>query len=176
MRRIAKSAARTSLALLSCIALSMTATSAHAASDNIAGVPISPQADQKTRSIAAADPAALQATATVCGAGYYLLNAVRLPEDTNRLGTWFLYNDGGSGPDNTACAILDNNTGTTKWMKLSLCENKVSSPRCDVDQGNFSQYAGPVYMDNCATTTALMKNTSSSTTYLINRIFGSFCN
>jgi hypothetical protein len=175
MPAVAKAAFHTALAVFSCTALSLNAPSAQAADFTIAGVHVSAAADQKTRDVAASNPEALQATATVCGTGYVLLNAQRLPTDTNRLGTLFIYNDGGSGPDNFACAILDNNTGSTKWMKVQLCENKVSSPRCDADSGNYSQYAGPVYMDNCATVTALMKNTSSSTTYLINRVEGSFC-
>ncbi|SNT30046.1 hypothetical protein [Actinacidiphila glaucinigra] len=177
MHLIAKSVTRTTVAVLSFAALSLTAPSAYADNDTIGSLSISAHADQKSRAVVAADPAAAQAASVECGSGYSLLVAERLPTATERRGTLFMYTDGGTGPDNFVCAVFDNNDPAgTRWMKLQLCENKVSSPRCDVDQGNLSQYAGPVYMDNCPKVTALMKVSSSSTTYLINRVEGSFCN
>lgn len=163
-------------AAIAAFTLASPQASASDGTTTIAGVKVSPKANKETLRIAAADTGALQVTANVCGSSYSLYNAERLPTDANRLGTLFTYTNGGAGPSNFTCIILDNNTGTTKWMKVKLCENKVTSPRCDTDEGNFSQYAGPVYMDNCATRTALMKNSSSSTTYLINAVRGSVCN
>ncbi|WP_314247860.1 hypothetical protein [Streptomyces sp. DSM 40907] len=141
---------------------------------SVAGVAISAKADKNTRAIAQAQPAALKATANLCGAGYKLYSAERLP-DANRFATLFIYANGGYGPDNTMCAIMDNNVGTAKWMKLSVCENKSTNPRCHTDQGIFSQYAGPVYMNNCAKVTALMKYKPSDTVYIVNAVRGSFC-
>ncbi|MET7782727.1 hypothetical protein ABZT28_44680 [Streptomyces sp. NPDC005388] len=56
-------------------------------------------------------------------------------------------------------------------MKLKLCSN-YTAEGCASDEGNFSQYAGPVYRAHggCGTVTALMKNTSSSSTYLVNAV------
>ncbi|MGW6882628.1 hypothetical protein ACWGEU_20465 [Streptomyces goshikiensis] len=142
---------------------------------SVAGVSISPKADKKTRAIAQAQPSAVAATANVCGPGYNLYAAERLPDD-RRFATLFIYANGGYGPDNTMCAILDNNVGAAKWMKVSVCENKTDSPRCSTDQGIYGKYAGPVYMNNCAKVTALMKYQPSSTTYLVDAVRGSFCN
>jgi hypothetical protein len=160
------------LAALCFVAPQASAADRAAAAD---GVRISSAANATTRTIAEQEPKAAIAAATVCGAGYELYNAEPLPTLDNRLGTLFSYDDGGLGPGNSECAILDNNTGSAKWMKIQLCENKASNPRCDVDQGNYTDYAGPVFMDNCPSLTALMKTTSSSSGYIINRVFGSFC-
>jgi hypothetical protein len=139
------------------------------------GLRVSPAANATTRTIAAQERRTAIEAATVCGTGYELYYAEPLPTLDTRLGTLFTYDNGGLGPGNSECAILDNNTGSAKWMKIQLCENKASNPRCSVDQGNYSDYAGPVFMDNCPTVTALMKTTSSSSSYLINRVLGSFC-
>ncbi|WP_344393218.1 hypothetical protein [Streptomyces vastus] len=105
--------------------------------------------------------AASQASdANVCGSGYTLRKAVPLPVGTapsERLATLFAYENGGKG-----CAILDNNAGNTEYMYLKVC--KVNGTGCDTDSGNFSQYAGPVYVSSfaCAPVTAKMGQTSSS--------------
>ncbi|MEV3854950.1 hypothetical protein AB0J38_11550 [Streptomyces sp. NPDC050095] len=146
--------------------LSIAAPQAQASgSDTIPGVSISPKASTETRAIAAANVEAAQATATLCGSGYTLFTATRLP-DASRLGTLFLYNKSGGN-----CAVFDNNTTSAKWMKLKLCENLVDA-KCNEDSGTFSQYAGPVFLTSpaawCGKVTALMKNSSSSSSYLIN--------
>ncbi|WTP59967.1 hypothetical protein OHU07_25865 [Streptomyces phaeochromogenes] len=123
-------------------------------------VSISKDADATTRAIARADSAATVAAATVCGTGYTLQRAVPLPVGTDpgeRLATLFSYGNGGKG-----CAILDNNFGSSQYMYLSVC--KVGGTACDTDSGNFSQYAGPVYVSSfaCAPVTAKMGRTSSN--------------
>ncbi|MEV7567719.1 hypothetical protein [Streptomyces tanashiensis] len=141
----------------------------------VGGVPVSATADSATRAIAQASPEAVTATSNLCGSGYYLIYAEQLPTPEQRLGTIFSYRKN-VAPWN-ACAIFDNNTGSAKWMKLKLCPNATGAT-CDVDEGLFSQYAGPVRVADgmCARVTALMKNSSSSTTYLINRQFSPSCN
>ncbi|WP_431045218.1 hypothetical protein ACQUSR_27035 [Streptomyces sp. P1-3] len=141
----------------------------------IAGVAINAKADKETRRIASSETTALQMTANLCGSRYTLYNAERLPTAEDRKGTLFTYTNGGAGPRDWICSVFDNNTGSTKWMKLKICENKVDNPRCDVDEGNFSQHAGPVRMNNCPTRTALMKYSASSPRYLINAARG-ICN
>jgi hypothetical protein len=140
----------------------------------VAGVQISPKADSATRRLASSDSADLRNAATVCGSGYRLLYGEALPDTTTRYGTLFVYTNGGTGPSDTLCAILDNNTPGSKWLKLKMCENKVTSPRCDVDANTYTDYAGPVYMNNCPTVTALMKSNASSSTYMIDAA-RSFC-
>ncbi|MEV8246996.1 hypothetical protein AB0R01_24975 [Streptomyces rochei] len=97
--------------------------------------------DAQTRAIAAEDPAAVSATATLCGSGYTLEIAERLP-DASRLGTLFTYTRSTTSMAG-ACAVFDNNTTTAKHMKLKLCPNK-AGVACKVDEGTYSQYAGPV--------------------------------
>ncbi|MFI2201656.1 hypothetical protein ACH47Z_12950 [Streptomyces sp. NPDC020192] len=100
----------------------------------------------QTRAIAAANPAAVRATATLCGSGYELQFAERLP-DARRFGTLFTYTKSSTGRFG-ACAVFDNNLGTAKHMKLKLCPNKANTA-CKTDEGTYSQYAGPVkYEDN----------------------------
>ncbi len=107
--------------------------------------------------------------ATLCGAGYFLQRAEQLP-DSGRFGTLFTYQKNTS--PFASCAIFDNNLGTAKYMKLSLCPNQLSKP-CSVDEGTFSQYAGPVRVAEgmCAEVTAIMKNSKTATTALIDRRF-----
>ncbi|MFC9643109.1 hypothetical protein ACFTZF_31830 [Streptomyces mirabilis] len=141
---------------------------------------ISAKADMNARKIAAENPIAVVAAATVCGTGYNLYRAEQLP-DASRLGTLFVYVKGSNPASNDAptCAIFDNNTSGAKWMKLKLCSNYTAEGCASdegnfsqYDEGNFSQYAGPVYRAHggCGTVTALMKNTSSSSTYLVNAV------
>ncbi|MFF8531792.1 hypothetical protein ACN6K9_003608 [Streptomyces sp. SAS_267] len=96
---------------------------------------------RQTRAIAAENPAAVSATATLCGSGYRLAYAERLP-DARRFGTLFTYTLYGSGKYG-ACAVFENNLGAAKKMKLKLCPNK-GGVSCKVDEGTYSQYAGPV--------------------------------
>lgn len=108
-----------------------------------------------------ADGATIAArAATVCGSAYEFQSAIPLPEGTDpnlRLGTLFSYIGNGKG-----CLILDNNVGASRYMYLSLCEWDGSN--CDKDSGTFSQYAGPVYLENfaCAKVKAKMGKSSSS--------------
>ncbi|MER5542998.1 hypothetical protein ABT072_11250 [Streptomyces sp. NPDC002589] len=111
--------------------------------------------DPQTRALAAADPAAVQAGGLLCGSGYKLALVNPLP-DSRRFGTLFTYTKWGSGGVNGACALFDNNLGVKKHMKLKLCGST-----CKVDEGWFSDYAGPVKVEGgfdpgCAVVNALM--------------------
>ncbi|MFF6994622.1 hypothetical protein ACFY93_06620 [Streptomyces sp. NPDC008313] len=125
-------------------------------------------ASPSARAFAGKNTAAVSAAATVCGSGYAFRNAVALPSATNRLGTLFVYENGGSG-----CAIMDNNTSGAKYMYLKICE--VGGTNCDTDSGNFTSYAGPNYVNSfaCAPVTAKMGTSSSSLyfTYTSERLF-----
>jgi hypothetical protein len=123
-------------------------------------VKVSAKADSITRALVQADPVAAAAAATVCGSGYTLSKGIPLPLGTDpsvRKGTLFAYENNGNG-----CAILDNNVGGARYMYLRVC--KVDGTGCDTDTGNFSEYAGPVYVTSfaCAPVTAKMGSTSSS--------------
>ncbi|MDV9170398.1 hypothetical protein R6V09_09645 [Streptomyces sp. W16] len=123
-------------------------------------VPVAKTADAATRAIAKADPQPASAAATVCGTGYSLFRAVPLPEGTDpnqRLAMLFSYENNGKG-----CVILDNNVGKSQYMYLHVC--KVDNTGCSTDSGNFSEYAGPLYVASavCAPVTAKMGATSSS--------------
>lgn len=150
------------------------ATSPHSASaDSTPAIEVARTVDAEAKAYAQAHPGEMQAMATLCGSSYdVIVRALRLPTDASRLGTLWVYSDT-SAPTNEqkTCALFDNNTGSAKWMKLELCDNFTSTP-CAVDQGTFSQYAGPVWQEpgGCGSVTALMKNSSSSSAYLINRV------
>jgi hypothetical protein len=112
------------------------------------------------QAVAAEQPTASASAATVCGSGYTLRKAIPLPlgtEPSERLGTLFAYENGGKG-----CVILDNNVGRSQYMLVQVC--KVGGTSCDKDSGNFSKYAGPVYVSGfaCAPVTAKMGSSSSS--------------
>ncbi|MFF7735417.1 MULTISPECIES: hypothetical protein [unclassified Streptomyces] len=117
--------------------------------------------DARTRAIAAENPAAVRATATLCGSGYELELAEQLP-DARRFGTLFTYTRSTTRVSG-ACAVFDNNLGTAKHMKLKLCPNK-TGVACKVDEGTYSQYAGPVKgegnhdagWNNCSRVTAIL--------------------
>ncbi|RZB13469.1 hypothetical protein StrepF001_43990 [Streptomyces sp. F001] len=117
--------------------------------------------DAQTRAVAAEDPAAVRATATLCGSGYQLERAQRLP-DERRFGTLFTYMKSSTSKVG-ACAVFDNNLGVAKKMKLKLCPNKTGMA-CKVDEGTYSQYAGPVKFESsdvggwidCSQVTAIM--------------------
>jgi hypothetical protein len=165
------SGVRIAVAVTALAALGLTAPQASAA--DTAGVThlIAPQADEETRKIAAEDPQTVRAAATLCGSGYHLFDADRLPSDERRLGTLFRYANGNGKW--RGCALFDNNTGSTKYMKLRVCGAKDGQRRCDVDKGDFSQYAGPVYTGpnwtypQGSTVTAIMKKTKDSDKRLI---------
>lgn len=107
---------------------------------SVAGVPIASAATAETREIAASSAQAVQTTSSLCGSGFYLQYAERLP-DERRWGTLYTYQRNYS-PFET-CAVFDNNLGTRKYMKLKLCPYELAKP-CSVDEGYFTQYAGPV--------------------------------
>ncbi|MDJ0345975.1 hypothetical protein QMK19_30470 [Streptomyces sp. H10-C2] len=134
---------------------------------------IAAKADQNTRAFAARNPGAVAAVQLICGAGYNLYKVDMLPSESARRGTLFVYIKGtnGASDDTPTCAIFDNNMEGAKWMKLKLCSN-YTAEGCASDEGNFTQYAGPVYRAHggCGEVTALMKNTSSSTKYIINAV------
>ncbi|MFE0384632.1 hypothetical protein ACFW1F_11170 [Streptomyces bungoensis] len=123
-------------------------------------VEFSPSAarDPQTRALAAADPAAVQAGGLLCGSGYKLSFAEPLP-DSRRFGTLFTYTKYVSGGTDGACAVFDNNLGVKRHMKLKLCWTT-----CKVDEGSYSEYAGPVKYESsdsrfdpaCAAVNALM--------------------
>ncbi|KOU37214.1 hypothetical protein [Streptomyces sp. WM6368] len=154
-----KSAMRVAVAAVAMASFGVTAPQAYAVGAVPAGgVRISDRADAAARAVAAAQPVAAAATANLCGAGYELTFAEQLP-DSRRLGTLFTYRKAGTG----SCAVFDNNLGTAKYMKLKLCETKgrpAGTPQvCSTDEGNFSQYAGPVRVnDVCGEVTAIMKS------------------
>ncbi len=154
-----KSVMRVTVAAAALASFALTAPQASAveAVPAAGGVRISAAADDATRAVAKAQPAAAAATANLCGAGYELTFAEQLP-DSRRFGTLFLYRKGSSA----SCAVFDNNLGSAKYMKLKLCETKArpaGTPRvCSTDEGTFSQYAGPVRVnDVCGEVTAILK-------------------
>ncbi|MFJ9469403.1 hypothetical protein [Streptomyces caniferus] len=128
--------------------------------------------DARTRAIAEADSDAVTATATLCGSGYKLEYAERLP-DSRRYGTLFTYTKFTTGSSGV-CVVFDNNTSGAKHMKLKLCPNKTGAT-CKADEGTFSRYAGPVKYENntgkyvqCSMVTALMWDTNGKV--LIDRV------
>ncbi|MEU7059797.1 hypothetical protein [Streptomyces sp. NPDC046197] len=118
-------------------------------------------ASAQTKAIAAKKPNAVQATATLCGSGYTLFNAERLP-DSRRYGTLFTYTKSNSQGFSGACAVFDNNMPGGMKMKLKLCPNRTDASLCKTDQGLFTNYAGPVKIEGdhsyvfCSKVTAIM--------------------
>ncbi|MFE4665142.1 hypothetical protein ACFRI7_25850 [Streptomyces sp. NPDC056716] len=155
-------------------AAAVLATSPYSASaDSTPAIQIASTVDVEGRAYAAAHPDEMQAMATLCGASYdVIIRGERLPTDETRLGTLWVYSDS-SAPNNeqNTCSLFDNNTVGAKWMKLELCDNFTTTP-CAVDEGTYSQYAGPVWQEpgGCGKVTALMKTSSTASTYLINRV------
>ncbi|WP_327370811.1 hypothetical protein [Streptomyces sp. NBC_01217] len=158
-----RSTVSAALAVIAVVALAAPQASAAerpSASSENAAVQVAETADATTRAIAQSDPQAVAAAANVCGTGYTLSKGIPLPLGTDpqlRLATLFAYENGGKG-----CAILDNNVGASRYMYLKVC--KVDGTGCDTDTGNFSEYAGPVYVSSfaCAPVTAKMGTSSSS--------------
>ncbi|MFE4370167.1 hypothetical protein ACFRMN_18380 [Streptomyces sp. NPDC056835] len=169
LKHLPRAAVATFVAVVGCLALT---TPQAVATDAGPGITFTADASAETKAVAAAESEAAQIAAVECGTGYELRWAERLPTATNRLGTLFSYAKlTGSRWD--ACAVFDNNTGGTKYMKLKICPNTVGGA-CAQDEGNFSQYAGPVRLTNamCGDITAIMKNTSSSSTALVDAVRG----
>lgn len=138
-------------------AVALTAPSPAQAS-SISDVEISPRANQATRAIAAQNPKAAAAAASLCGAGAKLTHAERLP-DSRRFGTLYTYVIPTSINTISTCALFDNNLGKSTYMKLKLCSNH--DGKCVVDEGTFSEYAGPVRIKNgdpCDRAYAIMKS------------------
>ncbi|MFJ1600534.1 hypothetical protein [Streptomyces sp. NPDC088261] len=136
-----------------------------------AAVTFAAGASAETRAIVAVNPKEAAAAAVECGAGYELNFAERLP-DASRSGTLFSYTKlTGSRWD--ACAVFENNTTSAKYMKLKICPSTIGGT-CAQDEGTFSSYAGPVHLTNamCGNITALMKSSSSSSSYIINAVRG----
>lgn len=112
-----------------------------------------------TASLTERDAALAARAATLCGSGYELDRAIPLPhgtEPSQRLATLYSY-IGDHG-----CLVLDNNVGKSQYMSLRLCE--WDNTNCKTDTGHYSQYAGPLYLDNfaCAKVTARMGGSSGS--------------
>ncbi|MER0243556.1 hypothetical protein AAHZ94_16350 [Streptomyces sp. HSW2009] len=133
----------------------------HATAIERPSVTLSASADADTRLIAAEDPAAISAAATLCGAGFDTVSGVKpLPEGTDprlRLAALFTYiNKSGKG-----CAVLDNNAEGKKYMYLSVCD--IDGKNCGTDSGYFTDHAGPVYVPKvaCARVTAKAGNSPS---------------
>lgn len=97
--------------------------------------------------------------------------SARLPDAASRYGTVFTYQKTDSEGHVDTCAIFDNNRDGAMYMKLKLCPDQTSRP-CSIDEGKFTQYAGPVRVINagvCPTLTAIMKFDSGATA--IDRVF-----
>lgn len=123
-------------------------------------VQFTPAASAQTKVLAAQHKAVVQRAAVECGSGYKLHFAERLP-DSRRYGTLFTYTKSNSQGFSGACAIFENNMPGGMKMKLKLCPNRVN-PTCKVDEGLFTQYAGPVKIEGnhstvfCSKVTAIM--------------------
>ncbi|MEV5196170.1 hypothetical protein AB0K86_27255 [Streptomyces clavifer] len=124
-------------------------------------VKVAAGADAETRAIAASMSATAAAAATLCGSAYELTDAKALPSATTRYGTLFFYTNANT---TSACAFMDNNTsGSANYMDLRIWAGN-NTAGADVDKGNFSSYAGPVYSSTaaaggrCVGLSALMKN------------------
>ncbi|MEV7871638.1 hypothetical protein AB0P17_37320 [Streptomyces sp. NPDC088124] len=159
MRSIAMRVAVAAAALFAAVLTAPQAIAAEAPT-----VRVSSEADATTKAIAKDDPQAAAAAATVCGTGYTLQKAIPLPVGTDpdlRLATLFSYGNSGNG-----CAIMDNNVGASRYMYLQVC--KVGGTSCDTDSGNFSSYAGPVYVTSFACAPVTAKMGTSSTNLSIN--------
>ncbi|GHI02320.1 hypothetical protein AQI88_26545 [Streptomyces cellostaticus] len=159
MAAVGAALAATALAAPQAIAQNAPASGQHIAGTS---VQLSPKAarNAQTRALAAANPTAVSAAATLCGSGYKLDNAEQLP-DSRRFGTLFTYTKYVGGVHGV-CSLFDNNLGTAKHMKLKLCAG-LTALGCKTDEGTFKDYAGPVKIENrdplaviCAPVTAIM--------------------
>ncbi|MGW7751269.1 hypothetical protein ACWGK6_06805 [Streptomyces violaceusniger] len=92
------------VAVVSISSLGLIAPQAVAADVLKPGARVSARVDATTRSIAAQDPQKISAMAALCGSGYELISAERLPGE-RRYGTLFSYAKGGAGPSNYAWFI-----------------------------------------------------------------------
>ncbi|UQA96704.1 hypothetical protein [Streptomyces halobius] len=149
-----KNALRTGVIATAAAVTALLAPQASAA--DVPVVPVAKNANAQTKAIARANPQIVSAAATVCGSGYELSRATPLPkgiDPAKRHATLFSYTKGGN---DYGCSIMDNNLGAARHMKLKVCNWQGTA--CDTDEGNFSQYAGPVYTSNpvCAPVTGQM--------------------
>lgn len=169
---LTRRAQRYLVVLASIAALGVAAPQAQAGPP-LRGADVTAGANAETRTLAATHAQEVRAAAVVCGAGYVLDNAQRLPTNEQRLATLFTYRIPTDGDlnDEPTCAILDNNTGTRMWMKLKVCSNWIADG-CAEDSGYFTQYAGPVYRarGGCGKVYAIMKNSASSTVAIVDAI------
>ncbi|WP_257004938.1 hypothetical protein [Streptomyces sp. Tue6028] len=106
------------------------------------------QASKETRSVVAANPSVAARAGTVCGADYTkVITAERLPSDSARYATVYVYTDGTTTGDRIydvpTCGVLFNETGSAQSMGIRLKDNYTATPD-DEDFGTFSTYAGPV--------------------------------
>ncbi|MFD9566126.1 hypothetical protein [Streptomyces sp. NPDC059994] len=167
--RTARRAAAAVIATASLGVAAPQATAADADTVTVAGVTIAADADSASRAIAQAEPQALAQGVTLCGPGYVFTWAERLP-DSRRYGTLFMYQKGGVA----SCAWFDNNMGAPMYMKLKLCENSApagQSPKCVTDEGRFTNYAGPVHVNElCGNVTAIMKASKDTKEAIIDRV------
>ena len=92
-----------------------------------------------TGTIATAGPAAAATYGGQCGSGYGVVNRFDLP--TNR-GTVFLTYNSGNG--NNCVVTVRTNPGAATLMEAAL--KRSSSSTWNVDSGNYTTYAGPVYV------------------------------
>ncbi|MFF4351733.1 hypothetical protein [Streptomyces sp. NPDC001530] len=107
-----------------------------------------PKASKQTRSIVAAKPSVAASASTVCGAGYTkIITAKRLPSDSTRYATVYVYTNGTTTGDLIydvpTCGVLWNDTGSAQYMGIRLKDNYTATAD-DEDFGTFSTYAGPV--------------------------------
>ncbi|MFF8946128.1 MULTISPECIES: hypothetical protein [unclassified Streptomyces] len=160
IRTLAVGAALTATAFASPAAVAATPTADGARVPGTT-VQFAPGASAGTKALAARRTAAVRATATLCGSGYKLDNAERLP-DSRRYGTLFTYTKSNSQGFSGACAVFENNMPGGMKMKLKLCPNRTDASLCKVDQGLFTQYAGPLKIEGnhsyvfCSKVTAIM--------------------
>ncbi|MDF3290163.1 hypothetical protein [Streptomyces silvisoli] len=170
-----RSLVATIAAIFGCLTLAAPQAVAAVNSPLSSQVRLAPNADAKAKAFAASHSRQVAAAQTVCGSGYSFATGYALPTPQERFGTLFIYSKGSwAGPDAPVCAVFDNNLGIPRWMKLKICDNRVDVT-CHSDEGNYSQYAGPVYMspNDCGTITALMKNSASDSVYIVNRTVSS---
>ncbi|WP_369248990.1 hypothetical protein [Streptomyces sp. R41] len=119
-----------------------------AAAINADDLTFASKASKETRSIVAAKPSVAATASTVCGAGYtQIITAERLPSDTTRYATVYVYTNGTTTGDliydKPTCGVLWNDTGSAQYMGIRLKDNYTATPH-DEDFGTFSTYAGPV--------------------------------
>ncbi|RKS09155.1 hypothetical protein DFP74_4884 [Nocardiopsis sp. Huas11] len=89
--------------------------------------------------LATAAPAAAATYNGACGSGYTQVNKIELP---NNRGTTFLTYNGSTG--NNCVVTVRTNPGTATHMEAFI--RTTGSSTWKKDSGNFTTYAGPVYL------------------------------